>query len=182
MPKAINLQVVRVLRVRASIAIMQSIQYEYPLQISVLPIHGSSAMLPVRRIYCVGRNYIDHIREMKEADEREPPFFFQKPTTQSSRAVRRFLTRPIHKTSNLKLNLSWRFPVAGSTSTPPELATTFWVTRLASNSRGVIASARCMRKCFHGNAESLSTIRLLVERCDGPATLDIHRQALLFSQ
>jgi fumarylpyruvate hydrolase len=34
---------------------------------------------PVRRIYCVGRNYVDHIREMKEADERDPPFFFQKP-------------------------------------------------------------------------------------------------------
>ena len=61
-------------------ATMQSIQYEYPPQITVLPIHGSSTMLPVRRIYCVGRNYIDHIREMKEADERDPPFFFQKPT------------------------------------------------------------------------------------------------------
>lgn len=36
-------------------------------------------MFPVRRIYCVGRNYIEHIREMKEADERDPPFFFQKP-------------------------------------------------------------------------------------------------------
>jgi fumarylpyruvate hydrolase len=34
---------------------------------------------PVRRIYCVGRNYVSHIREMKEADERDPPFFFQKP-------------------------------------------------------------------------------------------------------
>jgi fumarylpyruvate hydrolase len=34
---------------------------------------------PVRRIYCVGRNYVDHIREMKEVDERDPPFFFQKP-------------------------------------------------------------------------------------------------------
>jgi fumarylpyruvate hydrolase len=59
---------------------MESVQYEYPPRITALPIHGSSAMLPVRRIYCVGRNYIDHIREMKEADEREPPFFFQKPT------------------------------------------------------------------------------------------------------
>jgi fumarylpyruvate hydrolase len=36
-------------------------------------------LFPVRRVYCVGRNYLDHIREMKEADEREPPFFFQKP-------------------------------------------------------------------------------------------------------
>lgn len=59
---------------------MQSIQYEYAPQITALPIHGSSTMLPVRRIYCVGRNYIDHIKEMKEADERDPPFFFQKPT------------------------------------------------------------------------------------------------------
>ncbi len=35
--------------------------------------------IPVRRIYCVGRNYVEHIREMKEGDERDPPFFFQKP-------------------------------------------------------------------------------------------------------
>ncbi len=33
----------------------------------------------MRRIYCVGRNYVEHIREMKEGDERDPPFFFQKP-------------------------------------------------------------------------------------------------------
>jgi fumarylpyruvate hydrolase len=41
---------------------------------------GLDTRFQVRRIYCVGRNYLDHIREMKEADEREPPFFFQKPT------------------------------------------------------------------------------------------------------
>ena len=45
-----------------------------------LPIVGDDARFHVRRIYCVGRNYLDHIREMKEADERDPPFFFQKPT------------------------------------------------------------------------------------------------------
>jgi fumarylpyruvate hydrolase len=45
-----------------------------------LAVAGSAARFPVRRIYCVGRNYVDHIREMKEADERDPPFFFQKPT------------------------------------------------------------------------------------------------------
>jgi fumarylpyruvate hydrolase len=43
-----------------------------------VPVEGGGHF-PVRRIYCVGRNYVDHIREMKEADEREPPFFFQKP-------------------------------------------------------------------------------------------------------
>jgi len=45
---------------------------------TLLPVVGGGRF-PVRRIYCVGRNYVSHIREMKEADEREPPFFFQKP-------------------------------------------------------------------------------------------------------
>ena len=40
---------------------------------------AGGGIFPVRRVYCVGRNYLDHIREMKEADERDPPFFFQKP-------------------------------------------------------------------------------------------------------
>jgi fumarylpyruvate hydrolase len=45
-----------------------------------LKIVGRSEAFAVRRIYCVGRNYLAHIREMKEGDERDPPFFFQKPT------------------------------------------------------------------------------------------------------
>jgi fumarylpyruvate hydrolase len=45
----------------------------------VLPVAGSAAVFAVRRLYCVGRNYVEHIREMKEGDERDPPFFFQKP-------------------------------------------------------------------------------------------------------
>lgn len=44
-----------------------------------VPIVGRSEQFPVRRIYCVGRNYLEHIREMG-GDERDPPFFFQKPT------------------------------------------------------------------------------------------------------
>lgn len=47
---------------------------------ATLAIAGSSERFPVRRIYCVGRNYVEHIREMKEGDERDPPFFFQKPS------------------------------------------------------------------------------------------------------
>jgi fumarylpyruvate hydrolase len=45
-----------------------------------LAILGRHERFPVRRVYCVGRNYLEHIREMKEGDERDPPFFFQKPT------------------------------------------------------------------------------------------------------
>ncbi|KAB2807834.1 fumarylacetoacetate hydrolase family protein [Pimelobacter simplex] len=45
-----------------------------------LRVVGDDEPFYVRRIYCVGRNYVDHIREMKEGDERDDPFFFQKPT------------------------------------------------------------------------------------------------------
>ena len=48
-------------------------------QQAVLTVDGSDGLYPVRRIYCVGRNYAEHIREMGN-DERDPPFFFQKPT------------------------------------------------------------------------------------------------------
>lgn len=43
-----------------------------------LSVQGSDDLFPIRRIYCVGRNYAAHAREMG-ADEREPPFFFTKP-------------------------------------------------------------------------------------------------------
>lgn len=49
-------------------------------QSHTLAIVGRDDTYAVRRIYCVGRNYLEHIREMQEGDERDPPFFFQKPT------------------------------------------------------------------------------------------------------
>ena len=45
-----------------------------------VPIVGSDEQFPVRRIYCIGRNYAAHAREMGSDPTREPPFFFQKPT------------------------------------------------------------------------------------------------------
>ena len=45
---------------------------------AVVPIDGSSDLLPVHRIYCVGRNYVDHQKEMGFSG-REAPFFFMKP-------------------------------------------------------------------------------------------------------
>ena len=44
-----------------------------------VPVAGSDALFPVRRIYCVGRNYAAHAREMGFDPDREPPFFFCKP-------------------------------------------------------------------------------------------------------
>jgi fumarylpyruvate hydrolase len=44
-----------------------------------VPIVGRSEVFPVRRVYCIGRNYAAHAREMGSDPTREPPFFFQKP-------------------------------------------------------------------------------------------------------
>src|SRR3954469_9632282 len=52
----------------------------FPMGITTIPIVGESDVFPVRRIYCIGRNYAAHSREMGSDPTREPPFFFQKPT------------------------------------------------------------------------------------------------------
>jgi len=43
-----------------------------------LPVRGTQARFPVRRVYCVGRNYAAHAVEMGHDPDKEPPFFFQK--------------------------------------------------------------------------------------------------------
>jgi fumarylpyruvate hydrolase len=49
-----------------------------PPKQAAIPVKGTGKFFPVRRIWCVGRNYVEHIREMGQ-DERKPPFFFAKP-------------------------------------------------------------------------------------------------------
>jgi fumarylpyruvate hydrolase len=49
-----------------------------PPEVVSLPIRDSEDRFPVRRIYCVGRNYAAHAVEMGHDPDREPPFFFQK--------------------------------------------------------------------------------------------------------
>jgi len=47
---------------------------------TTIPVVGTTERFPGRRIYCIGRNYAAHAREMGSDPTREPPFFFQKPT------------------------------------------------------------------------------------------------------
>jgi fumarylpyruvate hydrolase len=49
-----------------------------PTPVTVLPVDGSDLVFPVRRVYCVGRNFAAHAIEMGSDPDREPPFFFQK--------------------------------------------------------------------------------------------------------
>ena len=50
-----------------------------PPAVASVAVAGSEARFPVRRIFCVGRNYAAHAREMGRDPDREPPFFFTKP-------------------------------------------------------------------------------------------------------
>lgn len=50
-----------------------------PPRTVAVPVAGSDKGFPVRRIFCVGRNYAAHAREMGHDPDREPPFFFMKP-------------------------------------------------------------------------------------------------------
>jgi fumarylpyruvate hydrolase len=53
--------------------------YVFPLwEIPSVPIAGSGDRLPVRHVYCVGRNYAEHAKEMGGDASKEPPFFFTK--------------------------------------------------------------------------------------------------------
>ncbi|WP_398476785.1 fumarylacetoacetate hydrolase family protein [Tardiphaga sp.] len=52
----------------------------FKLDAVTIPIVGETDVFPVRRNYCIGRNYAAHSREMGSDPTREPPFFFQKPT------------------------------------------------------------------------------------------------------
>ncbi len=56
---------------------MASYVIDPPAPVAV-PVEGETALFPVRRILCVGRNYAAHRREMG-GDDRDPPFFFAKP-------------------------------------------------------------------------------------------------------
>ena len=57
-----------------------AVRMPFTVSPTFIPIAGSDQLFPVRRIYCIGRNYAAHAREMGSDPTREPPFFFQKPT------------------------------------------------------------------------------------------------------
>lgn len=51
----------------------------FDLKQTTLPVQGTDARFPVNRVYCVGRNYAEHAKEMGADPSREAPFFFGKP-------------------------------------------------------------------------------------------------------
>jgi fumarylpyruvate hydrolase len=56
------------------------LNYPFPIwELPAVPVAGSELRFPVRHIYCVGRNYAEHAKEMGGDVQKEPPFFFTKP-------------------------------------------------------------------------------------------------------
>jgi fumarylpyruvate hydrolase len=52
-----------------------------PVPVSSVPVRGETGLFPVNRIFCVGRNYADHAKEMGVEVDREAPFYFLKPAS-----------------------------------------------------------------------------------------------------
>jgi fumarylpyruvate hydrolase len=72
-----------------------------PAPLYTLPVAGSKEQFPVNRIFCVGRNYAAHAREMGKDPDRDPPFFFMKPASALVVAGKEEVTIPYPpKTSN----------------------------------------------------------------------------------
>jgi 2-keto-4-pentenoate hydratase/2-oxohepta-3-ene-1,7-dioic acid hydratase in catechol pathway len=65
---------------RSSVAEAQAPKPIFAVAEATIPIAGEAGVFPVRRIYCIGRNYAAHAIERGSDPTREPPFFFQKPT------------------------------------------------------------------------------------------------------
>jgi len=68
-----------------------------PAPVPTLPVAGSTLQIPVRRVYCIGRNYAAHAVEMGHDPDREPPFFFAK-QAQNIHVGERF-TYPAHSSN-----------------------------------------------------------------------------------
>lgn len=68
------------LRVDRTLSKGKKMDYVVPAeQLPAVPVMGTIGMYPVRRIYCVGRNYGEHVKEMGGDPKKDPPVFFTKP-------------------------------------------------------------------------------------------------------
>jgi fumarylpyruvate hydrolase len=85
-----------------------------------MPVEGSSDRFPVRRIWCVGRNYPDHAREMGHDPAREPPFFFGKPADAIAPLGGRLPFPPATQNLHHEIELAVAIGGSGSDVSPEE--------------------------------------------------------------
>src|SRR5436305_14745593 len=85
-----------------------------PAEPPTLPVEGSADVFPVNRIFCVGRNYADHAREMGADPNREAPFFFMKPASALLPEGRDFPYPPLSETVHYEFELVAAIGKAGA--------------------------------------------------------------------
>ncbi len=92
----------------------------------LLPVAGTDARFPVRRIFCVGLNYADHAREMGGDPQRSPPFFFSKPADAATSSGQTLpfpvATENLHHEAELVVAIG----KGGSNITPQDAETHIW--------------------------------------------------------
>ena len=99
-----------------------------------LPVVGIADRFPVHRIYCVGRNYVEHAQEMGHSG-REAPFFFMKPADavllaepgQTVDMPYPTLTSNLHHGLTWSWPLAWAAPTSGRRTLPSTFMATPWV-------------------------------------------------------
>ena len=141
-----------------------------------LAIAGSSELFPVRRIWCVGRNYEEHIKEMGH-DVRDPPFFFSKPADaivpDSGTSPYPSLTKDMHHEVELVVALKsgGRYiPVAKALDCIWGYGVGIDLTR-----RDLQIASRDMKRPWEVGRRS--TLRLLAARCNRQARSAIRARA-----
>jgi fumarylpyruvate hydrolase len=95
-----------------------------PAAVHTVPVAGREEQFPINRIFCVGRNYAAHAREMGKDPDRDPPFFFMKPANAIVQAGKDEVTIPYpSKTANFHHEIELVVAIGkGGTDIPVEQA------------------------------------------------------------
>lgn len=104
---------------------MSDFVFAPPAQASVA-VDGHSARFPVRRIFCVGRNYAEHAREMGHDPTAEPPFFFTKPADAIVDSGRVIPFPPVTSDLHHEAELVVAIGGHGTNITPAEAPSLIW--------------------------------------------------------
>ena len=97
-----------------------------PPETPSLAVAGTAARFPVRRIYCVGRNYAAHAREMGHDPDREPPFFFQKNPDALLPSGSKFPYPPASRNVHFEIELVCAIGVGGASIAAPDALDHVW--------------------------------------------------------
>jgi fumarylpyruvate hydrolase len=97
-----------------------------PVATPSLAVAGTSSRFPIRRVFCVGRNYSDHAREMGHDPDREPPFFFMKPADAVVPAEGRIAYPPLTEDFHHEIELVVAIGKDGANIDPQDALTHVW--------------------------------------------------------